>query len=93
MTCSNVESELQGQAVGLDRGYVTLPVNREKYRNGSVATRKFQCFLCTGGEKMKVDGLQGVVLIAEDLGPTIQVFRSTSIQKHSIKCETCHDSR
>jgi hypothetical protein len=64
MTCSNVQSELQRQAVGLDRGYLTLPVNREKYSNGSVATREFQCVVHTGGEKMDF-GSQVVVLMVE----------------------------
>ena len=36
MTCSNEQSELQRQAVGLDRGYLTLPVNRESTLMGQL---------------------------------------------------------
>lgn len=59
MTCSNVQFELQRQAVGLYRGYLTLPVNREKYSNGSVAARKFHCFVHTGGERIEVEWIVG----------------------------------
>lgn len=54
-----VQSELQRQAVGLDRGYLTLPVNREKCSNGSVAARKFQCFVHIGGGRIEFEWITG----------------------------------
>lgn len=45
--------------VGSDSGYLTLSVNREKYNNGSIATRKFQYVVRTGEERMEIEWITG----------------------------------
>ena len=77
--CVNVRFRMQRQAVELESGcYITLSMNTDlKYSNGSVATRKFQCFVCTCGKAYGFIKHDLVVLINEDSEPCTVWHKNT----------------